>query len=118
MISLRPGELPQANRHHLEKAALNLARKVGMPLHPPNQHHPIGPVRLFVEEGFNAVGVPSQGNHFELADHRATHGRLRDLVVGQHVRLPFRRRRPVTAHGRENERLTTSLLPVTHHRLH
>ena len=41
VIALRAGELAQADRHHLEEPALDLAGEIGVPLDAAHQHHAV-----------------------------------------------------------------------------
>ena len=118
MITLRAGEFPQADGHHLEQPALDLAGEIGVPLDPAHQHHPVGIVRHLIHEGFDAVGRLAERHHFQLADQRAAHAGFGDSVAGQHLGLAGRIGRAVTSHRREEERLHALFLPILNHVVH
>ena len=42
VVALRAGELAESDGHHLEQAAFDLAREIGVPLDAAHQHHAIG----------------------------------------------------------------------------
>ena len=42
VITLRAREFAEADGHHLKEAALDFAREIGMPFHPPDQNHAVG----------------------------------------------------------------------------
>ena len=73
VISLRAGELAQADRHHLEQPALDLSGEIGVPLHPVNQHDAIAFESHAVHERLDAVCRLAEGYDFQLADDRTAH---------------------------------------------
>ena len=105
VIALRAGELAEADRHHLEQAAFDLAGEIGVPLDAADEHDAVGFVGVPIHEGFDAVGGLAERDHFQLADHRAAHGGLGDAVVGEHVGLTLGGGGAVAAHGRKDEGL-------------
>src|SRR5262249_35235762 len=98
MVSLRAGELPEPNRHHLEQPALDPAREIGVPLHSANQHHAVRFISHAVHERFDPVGCLAERDYFELTYNRATHLGFRNAVVSQHLSLSLRTRCAVATH--------------------
>src|SRR5579872_6446797 len=116
VVTLRAGKLAEANRHHFEQSAFDLAGEIGVPLDTAYQHHAIRFEGVAIHECLDAVARRAEGDDVESADHRTAHGRLVDAIVGEHVRLALRARCPVATHGRENEGMAALRFPELDHR--
>ena len=57
VIALRAGELAEADGHHLEQAAFDLAREIGVPLDAADQHDAVALKGVAVHEGLDAVAA-------------------------------------------------------------
>ena len=65
MVALGAGEFAEADGHHLEEAAFDIAGEIGVPLHAAHQHHAVALEGVAVHEGFDALGRASHRNHIE-----------------------------------------------------
>ncbi len=103
MISLGAGEFSETERHHFEKAALDLACEIRVPLYPSHQHYAVAFERVAVYEALNAVRSFADGNYVQLAYYRTTHGAFMHAEVREYVGLALRGCRAMAAHSREDE---------------
>ena len=115
VIALGAGELAEPDGHHLEQAAFDLAGKIGVPLHPADQHYAVAFKGVLVHECLDAVSGRTERYHLQRADDRATHGGLVNAVVRQNVGLAFRGCRAVAPHGWEQEWVNALRFPKVHH---
>ncbi len=111
VITLGAGEFAEADRHHLEEAAFDFAREIGVPFDAADQENAGGIEGVAIHEGLDSIRRAAERNHVERTDDRASHGGFVDSEMIEHGGLAFGVRGSVAAHGGEEERLEAARFP-------
>src|SRR5665213_320298 len=105
---LRAGLLPKTNRAHFKQSRRKLSHGLRVCLGTSQNDDSIGPRREAIDVSHGSVFRRAKFQRLHRRPHRGAHRLLSNTEPVQNLRLAFRRRSTMTAHGRHDERISAA----------